>query len=190
MKCLLLVLLLQVYAATTTAAEGGFDLPEFIQEKLKAGEKRIVVQPGAYRSDATSKAGVILCIQKAEDVEIIADGVTLICTRRTRALEFQDCRNVTLQGLTIDYDPLPFTQGKVTATGDDASWIMPGFWRLFSQGTAGLRIAASTNHGTHSLHKLSKLGRRERAGRPQDDRLVNGDESVGKSHARPIDAAA
>ena len=32
---------------------------------------------------------------------------------------------------------------------------MPGFWRLFSQGTAGLHIAASTNHGTHSLHKLS-----------------------------------
>ncbi len=64
------------------------------------------------------------------------------------------------------------------------------FWRLFRQGTAGLRIAASTNHGTHSLRKLSELGRRERAGRPQDDRLMNGDESVGKSHARPIDAAA
>jgi len=51
-------------------------------------------------------------------------------------------------------------------------------------------FAAGTNHGTHSLHKLSQLGRRERAGRPQDDRLMNGDESVGKSNARPIDATA
>ena len=123
MRCLLLLLLLPVYAAPAKAATGTFDLPEFIQGKLKAGEKRIVVPPGAYRSDTKSTAGVILSIQKAEDVEIIADGVTLICTRRTRALEFQDCRNVTLQGLTIDYDPLPFTQGTVTAAADDASWI-------------------------------------------------------------------
>jgi len=123
MKYLLLVLLLTVYAATTAAAEGTIDLPEFIQGKLTAGEKRIVVPPGVYRTDPKSKAGVILSIQKAQDVEIIADGVTLICTRRTRALGFEDCQNVTLQGLTIDYDPLPFTQGKVTAAADDASWI-------------------------------------------------------------------
>ena len=58
------------------------------------------------------------------------------------------------------------------------------------RGTAGLHIAASANHGTHSLHQLIQLGRRERARRPQDDRLMNGDESVRKSHARPIDATA
>ena len=71
-----------------------------------------------------------------------------------------------------------------------AHWICQVFGNYLGEGTAGLHIAASTNHGTHSLHKLSQLGRRERAGRPQDDRLMNGDESVGKSHARPIDAAA
>ena len=123
MKSLLLVLLLPVYAAATPAAEGIFDLPAFVLEKLKAGEKRIVVPPGTYRSDPTSKAGVILPIQKAQDVEIVADDVTLICTRRTRALEFNDCQNVTLRGLTIDYDPLTFTQGKVIASAEDASWI-------------------------------------------------------------------
>ena len=57
-------------------------------------------------------------------------------------------------------------------------------------GAGVLHIAASANHGTHSLHQLSQLGRRERAGRPQDDRLMNGDEPVRKSHARPIDATA
>jgi len=55
---------------------------------------------------------------------------------------------------------------------------------------AVLHIAASANHGTHSLHQLSQLRRREPARRPQDDRLMNGNESVGKSHARPIDATA
>jgi len=58
------------------------------------------------------------------------------------------------------------------------------------RGTAGLCINASTNQGTHSLHQLNQLGRRERARRPQDDRLMDGDESVRKSHARPIDATA
>lgn len=123
MRPLLLVLLLPVYTAATPAAEGTLDLPAFVLEKLKAGEKRIVVLPGTYRSDPKSKAGVILPIQKAQDVEIVAEGVTLICTRRTRALEFNDCRNVTLRGLTIDYAPLTFTQGKVIAVADDASWI-------------------------------------------------------------------
>jgi len=57
-------------------------------------------------------------------------------------------------------------------------------------GAAVLRIAASANHGTHPLNQFSQLERRERASRPQDDRLMNGAESAGKSHARPIDATA
>jgi hypothetical protein len=71
-----------------------------------------------------------------------------------------------------------------------AHWICQVFDDYVGRGTAGLHIAASENHGTHSLHQLSQLVRRERARRPQDDRLMNGDESVGKSHARPIDATA
>jgi hypothetical protein len=118
-----MTILLSGLASWGLAGENMIDLPTFVQEKLKAGEKRIVIPHGTYRSDPKSKAGVILFIQKAEDVEIVADGVTLICTRRTRALEFNDCRNVTLQGLTIDYDPLTFTQGKVVGAAEDASWI-------------------------------------------------------------------
>jgi hypothetical protein len=36
---------------------------------------------------------------------------------------FQDCTNVTLRGLAVDYDPLPFTQGKIIALATDKSWI-------------------------------------------------------------------
>jgi hypothetical protein len=56
-------------------------------------------------------------------VEIVATGVEMICTETTLALNIDDCRNVTLRGLTIDYDPLPFTQGRITALGEDKSWI-------------------------------------------------------------------
>ena len=35
----------------------------------------------------------------------------------------QDCRGVTLRGLTVDYDPMPFTQGTIAAVAEDKGWI-------------------------------------------------------------------
>jgi parallel beta-helix repeat protein len=49
----------------------------------------------------------------------MADGVEMICTETTRAVTITDCTNLTLRGLVIDYDPLPFTQGRITAFASD-----------------------------------------------------------------------
>jgi parallel beta-helix repeat protein len=54
-----------------------------------------------------------------KDIQIIADGVEMICTETTRALTISHCTNVIVRGLVIDYDPLPFTQGRITAFGPD-----------------------------------------------------------------------
>lgn len=99
------------------AAENAFDLPAFVHGKLKAGEKRILVPPGRYR--VTPKDRQHLALRDLQDVEIIADGVEMICTETTRALTVANCRNVTVRGLVIDYDPLPFTQGRIVKLSDD-----------------------------------------------------------------------
>ena len=44
---------------------------------------------------------------------------------------FENCRNVRFKGITIDYDPLAYTEGRITALPPDKSWvefeIIPGY---------------------------------------------------------------
>lgn len=98
-----------------------FDLQDFIDKKLAAGEKEIIVPPGRYR--VSPKQKVHLTLKDLDGVKIVATGVQMICTETTQAVAINNCRNLTLIGLTIDYDPLPFTQGKITALAPDKSWI-------------------------------------------------------------------
>ena len=97
------------------------DLRALIDKELAAGNKRIVIPQGRYRVEA--QRGGHLHFSNLADVEIIAEDVELVCTSTVRAMMFEDCTNVTLCGLTVDYDPLPFTQGKIIAMAPDKSWM-------------------------------------------------------------------
>ena len=114
---LLMCLLLPIVATAQN------DFRPLVRAALERGEKRIVIAPGVYRLSPEAGQNVIWTLSDVQDVEIIADGVTLIGTKLTRALQIDHCRNVTLQGLKVDYDPLPFTQGTVVAVAPDKSWI-------------------------------------------------------------------
>lgn len=102
-------------------AERSEDLRALIAAELATGNKRIVIPPGRYRVQA--ERGSHLIFSNLSDVEIIAENVELVCTSTVRAVKFEDCSNVSLRGLTVDYDPLPFTQGKITAIAPDKRWI-------------------------------------------------------------------
>lgn len=121
MQSLFVCLLVSAVSATANAQPT--DFRPLVQKALQNGEKRIVIPPGVYRLEPAAGQGVLWTLRNVHDVEIIADGVTLIGTKLTRALMLDRCRSVTLQGLTIDYDPLPFTQGAIAAVAEDKSWI-------------------------------------------------------------------
>jgi hypothetical protein len=105
--------------ASSLSAE---DFRDQVREALKSGEKHIVIPPGTYRL-APRSGGELWSLSGVKDVEIIADGVTLIGTKLIRALSVSHCSGLTIQGLTVDYDPLPFTQGEVIAEADDGNSI-------------------------------------------------------------------
>ncbi|WP_367874568.1 hypothetical protein [Luteolibacter sp. Populi] len=119
MKTLLLALFL---TASTRAADPA-DFRPFVTEAIKRGETRIVIPRGTYRLAPAGGDKSVWTLMNARDIVIEAHGVTLVSTRLTRALALHACSNVTIQGLTVDYDPLPFTQGQVAAVADDKSWI-------------------------------------------------------------------
>jgi hypothetical protein len=97
------------------------DLPTIVQKQLDAGAKKVVVPLGHYRLKPTH--GVHWRLSGLKDVEIVAHGVEMVCTETRQAVRVEDCTNLKLSGLTIDYDPLPFTQGTITGLAEDHSWI-------------------------------------------------------------------
>ena len=97
-----------------------------LRAELAAGQKVITLPPGDYRFDRGS--GVL--IQKAEDVEIEAAGVTF-WFGPDKGVVLDQCRNLKLRGLTIDADPLPWTQGVIESIDPKAKEIViridPGY---------------------------------------------------------------
>jgi hypothetical protein len=96
-----------------------FDLQGFVDAALAQGDKTITVPPGRYR--VTPRNRECLALQNLTDVSVVCDGVEMICTETTRALSIRNCAGVTVRGLSIDYDPLPFTQGRIVALSADKS---------------------------------------------------------------------
>ena len=117
-RCLLCLFFLTALFRTEAAE----DFRPLVNEAIQRGEKRIVIAPGAYRL-APQSGGELWNLHAVKDLEIIADGVTLIGTKLMRAITLHRCSGVTLQGLTVDYDPLPVTQGEVIAGADDGNHI-------------------------------------------------------------------
>lgn len=106
-----------------------FDLQGCIDGQFRAGKPCAVVPPGRYR--VKPQHGRHLFFKGVADKTILADGVEMTCTQTVRAVGFEDCHNVHLKGLMIDYDPLPIAEARVTALGPDKSWlefeIIPGY---------------------------------------------------------------
>ncbi len=94
-----------------------FDLQGFVDQKVQEGNRRIVIPPGRYRVEPRNRQHLVL--RGLKDTEIIADGVEMICTETTRAVTIVQCTNLSLRGLAIDYDPLPFTQGRIVGLSAD-----------------------------------------------------------------------
>lgn len=103
--------------ACGVAHVSAFDLQGFVDREIQAGNHDIVIPPGRYRVTPRDRQHLVL--RGLKNVGITATGVEMICTETTRALTISGCENLTLRGLCIDYDPLPFTQGKITSLSAD-----------------------------------------------------------------------
>ncbi|MCE5279866.1 MAG: right-handed parallel beta-helix repeat-containing protein [Planctomycetaceae bacterium] len=98
-------------------APADLGLQRYIDEQVRQGRTRVVVPPGRYRMAPRDRQHLVL--KDLKNVEIVADGVEMVCTETTRAVSIVNCTNLTFRGLTIDYDPLPFTQGRIVAMSAD-----------------------------------------------------------------------
>lgn len=93
------------------------DLRRIIDSALAAGDKLITIRPGRYRVKPRNCEH--LSFRGLKDIEIVADGVEMICTETTRAITIENCANLKIRGMTIDHAPLPYTQGRIVNISSD-----------------------------------------------------------------------
>jgi len=113
----------QSIAVTIVDNDAVTSLQTQVDQGLQAGLEEIVLTPGVYESESPNSFTPHLSIVGAEDVSIVADGVTLLATSLTSAVRVHSANNLSIEGLTIDYDPLPFTQGTVVGVAADLSYF-------------------------------------------------------------------
>ncbi len=108
----------------------GTALLQQIQTAALKNSPSFTIPPGDYRFSADWN--VYPHLKNIRNMVINAKNVTFwFDPPDVFGLEFDDCRNVTVKGLTLDYDPLPFFQAKITdidsAKGTVTGDIMPGY---------------------------------------------------------------
>src|ERR1700760_4766558 len=73
------------------------------------GGRTLLFPAGAYRLASAQQAAVSLT--NLSNVEIDGAGSTLLMGNDALCLAFDRCSGISVRSLTIDWDPLPYTQG-------------------------------------------------------------------------------
>ena len=109
-----------------------------IQNAVSTGRPLVVLPAGIHRlTDQIS-------ISNVTNLEIDGTGATFVMTNRKRIiLSLSKANNLTIHGLYLDYDPIPFTQGTITAATSTVITFM------VHTGYRDLNIDFSTTPPTH-----------------------------------------
>jgi hypothetical protein len=103
-------------AANDSATGGtGADLQALISDAIAKNARRVEFPPGTHRIKAA------LHVEGAKNLVIDGKGARIVQTNfDVQVFRITRCDRLQILNLTVDYDPLPFTQGKVIASTADA----------------------------------------------------------------------
>ena len=151
----------QTFATANLDNELRRSLASQIGEAIVFGFNKVTVVPGEYDIASNSGRGAQLFISYAEHLDIVADGVTAIATEQNTAIRLQYSNDVTVQGLTVDYAQLPFTQGTVTRFASDGSWMDVQIHQGYALPTVGSStrvITYEANTGEVKANSTTRFG--------------------------------
>ncbi|MEK6795056.1 MAG: right-handed parallel beta-helix repeat-containing protein [Spirochaetota bacterium] len=155
---------------TAAASLSAFDIETAVYEAYNAGKKEVTIPPGVYRiSPPSSHSSIHLYLTNMSDFTVNAPDVTMLCTETCPSIRLDNCSNVLIRGITVDYDPLPFTQGTVLSIGTndrDIEIALHDGYPLPPEGDQGLYIYDRiTRHWKKNMYtsgtsaKLTVIGR-------------------------------
>ncbi len=84
---------------------------------------RVVFEPKTYRLDWRRTAPYQIALVGATNIAIEGNGAVLVSHPRNNLSSLRNCSGVSVKGFTVDYDPLPFTQGTISGVNATEGWI-------------------------------------------------------------------
>lgn len=101
-----------------SAVPADYDLQQVVNGAIANGTKKLELPAGVIRIAKNIR------IQNATDFELSGPQTTLLFSEhRTTGLSIYGCTGLELTGFTMDWDPLPFTQGSITKVDPDGKWF-------------------------------------------------------------------
>ena len=94
------------------------DIQTQIKTAISNKQSTVTIVPGRYYSNVNGRH---IDLAGVSNLTIVADGVSLIGQTANQAMRLDTCSNVTVSGLTVDYDPCLFIQGTIEAIGPN--WL-------------------------------------------------------------------
>ncbi|NDP20478.1 MAG: right-handed parallel beta-helix repeat-containing protein [Paludibacter sp.] len=148
----------------------------------------IDIPKGKYLMDTQNGGGYNF--SNLTNVSINLNGSEIICNKASNVFTFTNCTNVTVKGFSVDYDPLLFTQGIITAVDASRRWfefvvdegypitnIIASRTQFFDATTRELkRNSFTTYDGSFTLSAVTGAPRKFRATKPY---VWNANETVG-----------
>ena len=109
---------MRMFCLSLALTASAFAQSESVQQLLDGAVKRgvSIVRLPAGRVPVAGR----LTLNGADGLTIDGAGTTLVFSDHSSVgWSFNGCRGLTLRGFTIDYDPLPFIQGRITERSED-----------------------------------------------------------------------
>ena len=116
---------LTVTAAPEFRVRAGATFEEIRKVVATAAAKspaRVVFDKGVYRL-APAKPQAVLELTDVADLTIDGNGAEIVFTRPAAVAMLVNCRRVLIRGFTFDYDPPPYTTGRVVAVDRKAGTV-------------------------------------------------------------------
>lgn len=95
---------------------------DMVRAAVSRGEKSVSVPKARYFVAPREGEKTYLKLTGLKDVTIDFNGSELVGLVRARMLALSGCTNVTIRNVTVDYAPLPFTQGRIEKVGKGGEW--------------------------------------------------------------------
>ena len=84
---------------------------------------RVVFDQKTYRLDWNRTSSYQISLEGAKNIAIEGNGAVLVNHPRNNLISLKNCSDVSVKGFTVDYDPLPFTQGTITVANAAEGWF-------------------------------------------------------------------
>ena len=104
--------------------DDGAAIQKAVDAAVSAGAgSRVVFEQKTYRLDWRRTVPYQISLAGATNIVLEGNGALLVTHPRNNLISLRNCSGILVKGFTVDYDPLPFTQGTITEVNIQEGWI-------------------------------------------------------------------